>query len=355
MAHNIVVLDQCFSTLPPLNFDCTVTHFTSSKPDQVSYRIKHATIVVTTDTRITRANILFAKNLRLVAANGTGTDIVDKAALIERGVAMCHVPAATTESVSEHALALYYGLRRKLREMHQATLQGRAWEARDGKSLRRQGFGQSPRVNRDETMVVIGYGHLGKGIAILGEALNMRVLIAERKDACQIRPGRVPFEQCLRQGTVFMIAAPLTEATHGMIGTPELTAMNSTALVVNVGRGSIIDDMALVDALRRDGIGGAAVDVYREEPATRANSLLLDPSIPNLLLSPHVGFVSQRTIETVRAAQKANLEAFVAGVMINTVVPPGKGWDGCCARKLDAQLDYTQPILGTNIMSINSG
>ena len=158
----------------------------------------------------------------------------------------------------------------------------------------------------------------------VGKALGMHVLIAERKDARETRPGRVPFSQCLNQGTLFILTAPLNETTRGMMGASELAAMDPTSLLINVGRGGIIDESALVNALRRGQIGGAATDVFKEEPATKANSPLLDLSIPNLLLSPHIAWYSKRTMDNTRLMQKANLEAFVSGRMINAVIPPGE-------------------------------
>lgn len=152
----------------------------------------------------------------------------------------------------------------------------------------------------------------------------MRVLIAERKGAFQVRPGRVHFQQSLKQGTVFMLATPLTNETREMIGSHELAAMDPTSILINVGRGGVVAESALVTALRQGQIAGAAADVFKEEPATKANSLLLDPSIPNLLLSPHVAWYTRRTIDNTHNAQKANLDGFVSGKMINVVVPPGR-------------------------------
>ncbi len=162
----------------------------------------------------------------------------------------------------------------------------------------------------------------------LGIALGMQVLIAERKGALKTRAGRVPFLHCLKQGTFFIIAAPLDETTYGMIGASDLAVMDSTSLLVNVGRGGIIDELALVNALRQGQIGGAATDVFMEEPATMANSPLLDRSVPNLLLSPHIAWYSKRMIESTRRRQKANLEGFVAGKMINVVIPPAESKRG---------------------------
>lgn len=147
----------------------------------------------------------------------------------------------------------------------------------------------------------------------------MRVLVAERKGAEFVRSGRVAFSEAIRTGTVFMLAAPLDETTRGIISVDELEAMDSSALVVNVARGGIVDERALVRALSDGLIGGAACDSFETEPATRDTSALLDPTIPNLVLSPHIAWYSMRTIKRTTETVKANLEAFVAGRPINVV------------------------------------
>ena len=157
--HNIVVLDQYFAPFPHLNFDYTIKYHPSTRPEDVPSLVKDSTIIVTSDSPITREAILAAKNLQLVATNGTGTDLVDSAAIRELGIALCNVPAQNTDSVAEHALALYFGLRRNLPGMHSLTMEGKAWGS-DTMSRLRQ-IGEAPRTNAEETMVVFGYGALG--------------------------------------------------------------------------------------------------------------------------------------------------------------------------------------------------
>ena len=147
----------------------------------------------------------------------------------------------------------------------------------------------------------------------------MRVLIAERKEAQTVRDGRTAFDQAIKEGTLFIVVAPLDATTRGLISGAELHAMNHTALIVNVARGAIIDEQALAQALRDGQIGGAATDVFEHEPATRDNCPLLDPTIPHLILSPHIAWFSSRTLEGTLATVKKNLDAFVAGAPVNVV------------------------------------
>jgi len=154
--------------------------------------------------------------------------------------------------------------------------------------------------------------------------MGMKVLLAERKDAKDVREGRTAFQTALKTGTVFIFVTPLDATTKDMVGTPELEAMNSTALLVNVGRGGVINEEALAKALRERKIAGAATDVFAQEPATKQTSPLLDPSIPNLLLSPHVAWYSSRTINGTLEILARNIEAFIAGEPQNVVIPGHK-------------------------------
>jgi glycerate dehydrogenase len=148
----------------------------------------------------------------------------------------------------------------------------------------------------------------------------MTVLVCERKGASETREGRTPFEQATRQGTVFMVVTPLDKDSRDMISTPELEAMDATSLLVNVGRGGVINEAALARALRDGRIAGAATDVFEHEPATKENCPLLDDSIPNLIVTPHIAWYSSRTVKGTMATMKANVEGFVGGMPQNLVV-----------------------------------
>lgn len=164
-------------------------------------------------------------------------------------------------------------------------------------------------------------GELGRNIEKIGRALGMKVHIAERKGAEQIRDGRTAFVDALKLGTVFMLVAPLDADTKGMFSMPEFKAMDPSAVIINVGRGGVVDETALAEALKNGDIGGAATDVFEHEPATKANSPLLDPGVPNLVISPHVAWYSSKTATGTMATIKANLEGFVVGKPINVVSP----------------------------------
>ena len=157
MAHHIVVLDN-WCPPPQVDFPHRLTKYDSTTPEQLLDRIKDATIIITSNSRVTRAGIEKAPHLRIVASNATGTNHIDKGAMRDRGITVCHVPAQNTDSVAEHAFALYYALRRKVLQMHDLTMDGETWSR--GAAFKM--LGEPPRTNAEETLVVIGYGAIGR-------------------------------------------------------------------------------------------------------------------------------------------------------------------------------------------------
>ena len=157
MKHRLVALDGAVE-IPALNFDCEITQYDHTSPLELAGRIHDATLVTTSFTTVTRAALENASNLQLVHCNGTGTDHVDKEALRERGITLCHVPAQNTDSVAEHAFALYFAVRRSIVPMHKLTMTGSAWLP---EGSRFAAMGQPPRTNAEETLVVLGYGAVG--------------------------------------------------------------------------------------------------------------------------------------------------------------------------------------------------
>jgi len=147
----------------------------------------------------------------------------------------------------------------------------------------------------------------------------MEVLIAERKGAGRVREGRATFDEVLTGSDVLTLHAPLTEETRAMIGADELRRMRRDALLINCGRGGLVDERALVEAVREGVIAGAGVDVLTEEPP-RGGNPLLDARLPNLLVTPHVAWASTEAMKALADQLIDNLEAFVRGDPKNLVI-----------------------------------
>jgi glycerate dehydrogenase len=162
------------------------------------------------------------------------------------------------------------------------------------------------------TLGIIGYGSIGKAMARLGEAVGMRVLISEHKNADTVRGGRTSFAEVLRQSDVISLHCPLTAETENMIAHDEFKSMKRNALLINTARGALVEDAALIEALQERLIAGAGVDVLREEPPVNG-SPLLELNLPNFIVTPHVAWASNEAVQALADQVIDNIEAFVDG------------------------------------------
>lgn len=162
----------------------------------------------------------------------------------------------------------------------------------------------------------------GKRIADMAQLLGMKVIIGERKGAGVIRDGRMAFEEVLKTSTVLVLILPRTPESLGLISTADFATMSPQSILVNVSRGGIVDEIALVQALKDGVIAGAAVDVFLEEPAGPSNSALLsqEASELNLICTPHMAWVATATTKLLQEITRANVESWCAGKPTNVVV-----------------------------------
>ncbi|RMJ19999.1 hypothetical protein CDV36_000360 [Fusarium kuroshium] len=255
-------------------------------------------------------------SLKCILVTSTGVDWIDRDAFMQRGIRVLNTPHTNIAAVAEHAIALYFASRRRVVELHGImTTTDEYYERRTLK----HGFPELPLGCSQETLGILGYGHLGKRIESIATALGMRVMVAERKGQPS-RDGRVAFEDVLREATVLIIAAPKNRDTIEMISKDEPKMMRGNAILINVARGGIVNEKDLVKALRNGWIGGAAVDVYDGEPPQRGVSHLLEDDIPNLILSPHLAWLSAQTIANLQEGIIKGLTAYVAGESVNVIL-----------------------------------
>ncbi|KAF2119891.1 glycerate dehydrogenase [Lophiotrema nucula] len=345
MHHEIVALEAIHQPLPS-HFDLapphtyTLTTYDAPDASKLASRIHKATILIVTTIKLP-ASILspdVSPNLQLVAVMATGTDPVDLDACKKRGIRVVNCPGANLDSVSEHAISLYFAARRRTALLDRATREvPSVWKEKKtltGK-LRFASDGKPPLSCGDEVMGVVGYGALGKRIAGLGKALGMEVLIAARKKTeaekgvngvlppPNAQDARVPFDEVLRRATVLVLSLPRNPQTMDLISTPEFEVMNSYAVLINIARGGIVNEEAAVHAIREGKIAGYGTDVFNTEPAEGPeDSILLSDEHKdlNITVSPHLAWFAQRTMTNLGQILKDTVEAWVDGREINVVV-----------------------------------
>ena len=164
----------------------------------------------------------------------------------------------------------------------------------------------------------MGYGELGRGVERLARAFGMQVLVSARPGSDAAPEGRVALDEMLPQIDVLSLHCPLTPQTAGLMDAARIARMKPGSFLINCARGGIVDEQALADALRSGHLGGAGVDVLTEEPP-RNGHVLLDPSIPNLIVTPHVAWAARESRGRVMDQLAENIAAFLAGGPIRVV------------------------------------
>jgi glycerate dehydrogenase len=279
-------------------------------------RIGDAELVITNKVVVGEEAFASAPRLRLVCVAATGVNNVDLEAARRHGTTVCNATGYGTPSVVQHTIALMLALATRLEDYHGA--------ARDGRWARSPHFCLLDYPITElagRTLGVVGHGTLGRGVAEAARALGMEVAIAARPGSKTVPPGRVALADLLARADVVSLHCPLTEATRGLIGADELARMKPGAFLLNTARGGIVDEQALADALRAGTIAGAGIDVLSEEPP-RAGNPLLEPGIPNLLLTPHCAWGARAARQRLVDQVAANIEAFAAGTPRNVVAGP---------------------------------
>lgn len=316
---NVVFLDRAtiptHIELPHLPFDHQWIEYDFTSPELVAERLQGAQVVITNKVVLDREALSQLPELQLIAVSATGFNNVDVDYCREHGIAVTNVQGYATQSVPEHVIGLIFALRRNLHGYHNDIARGE-WQRNKQFCFFTHPIGDVA----GSTLGVIGSGALGQATAALAKALGMQVIYAEHKGAQTCREGYLPFEQVLMMADVVTLHCPLSEATHNLIGRDELAQMKPGSLLINTGRGGLVDEDALVAALKRGTIAGAGVDVFTQEPADQSNPLLANMDLPNLLLTPHVAWGSDSSIQNLSNILMDNITAFIEGREHNRVV-----------------------------------
>ncbi len=317
--YKVVFLDQ--ETIPEhiqfrqLDFPHTWTSYPSTSPERLDERLQSADIVITNKVMLDASTLAKHSSIKLIAVSATGTNNVDLDYCKQNGIGVCNVQGYATRSVPEHVIAMLFALRRNLFAYHQDIQKG-VWQEKKQFCF----FTHPISDIAGSTLAVVGSGSLGQSVAKLGEALGMKVIFAERKGGTDVRDGYVSFEEALKRADVLTLHCPLNEETTNLIGSKELKMMKPSSVLINTGRGGLVEESGLVQALMDGEIAGAGFDVFTQEPADESNPLLASAHLPNLLLTPHVAWGSDSAIQSLVNILLDNIESFVAGGDNNRLV-----------------------------------
>lgn len=317
--YKVVFLDQ--DTIPEhiqfrqLQFEHSWTSYPQTSAEELDNRLEGADIVITNKVVLDAKTLAKHSTIKLIAVSATGTNNVDLDYCQQHGIGVCNVQGYATRSVPEHVIAMLFALRRNLFAYHQ-DIQAGVWQEKKQFCF----FTHPISDIAGSTLAVVGSGSLGQSVATLAKALGMQVIFAERKGILEIREGYVSFTEALKKADVLTLHCPLNEETQNLVGSEELKLMKPSSVLINTGRGGLVNESELVKALMDGEIAGAGFDVFTQEPADESNLLIAHAHLPNLLLTPHVAWGSDSAIQSLVNILLDNIESFVSGGSSNRLV-----------------------------------
>ncbi|WP_180041823.1 MULTISPECIES: 2-hydroxyacid dehydrogenase [unclassified Acinetobacter] len=279
---------------------------------EVAQRIQGADVIISNKVHINAEYMQLNPQLKLILISATGTNNVDLVQAQQQGIVVCNCQAYGTAAVAQHTLMLMLNLATSFRQYDRAVQQG-DWQKADQFCLL-----DFPIIElAGKTLGIVGYGELGQAVAHLAKAFGMKIMIGALPNRPMVAE-RVVFSEMLAQVDFLSLHCPLTDETRDLLNHESLAQMKASAFVINCARGGVVNESALAEALKSGKIAGAATDVLTVEPPKQGN-VLLDPSIPNLIITPHSAWGSVDARQRIVQQLVENVEAFKAGMVIRQV------------------------------------
>lgn len=284
-----------------------LTVYDFSEQAEAAERMADAEIVLTNKTVITREMIESHPHLRMIGVLATGFNVVDTVAAAERHIPVCNVPSYATDAVAQYTFALLLELCHRVGAHNQAVQEGRWTQGREFC------FWDYPQIELSgKTMGLIGYGRIGKAVERIARAFDMTVLHTTPSG----REGSVSLDEVLRQSDVISLHCPLTKENRHLISHETIAKMKPGVLLINTGRGPLVDEAALREALLNGHVAGAAMDVTEQEPIPADSPLL---GLDNCLITPHIAWAAKEARQRLMNTVVENVRAFLQGSPVNVV------------------------------------
>ncbi len=288
-----------------------VTVYDDTTPNELLERIRDAAVVVTKEMPVGGDLIRqFPNSVKLLCEAGTGYNNLDVSAAREMGITVCNIPAYSSNRVAHTAIMMLLNLSSSMQVQMKMLAHGN-----------HDNFTKSLQVNHvevnEKTLGIIGAGNIGREVIKIAQALDMKILVytrTPREDTSSIRYVDLP--TLLKESDYVSLHCPLTPQTRHLINQETLRLMKSTAFLINTSRGALIDEPALIDALKHGIIAGAGLDVQETEPPASDSPLY---TLDNVILTPHMGWKGLETRERLVSILAGNIRAFFDGNPVNVV------------------------------------
>lgn len=276
-----------------------LTVFDATPMDKALSRIGDSEILMTSKCPITREFMEKCPNLRYIGCTATGYNNIDVRAAADLGIAVTNVPAYSTDAVAQHTIALMLELTNNV-GLHNQSVQNGQWAQSDYFC-----YWEKPiMLLAGKSLGIIGYGAIGKKVAEIARALGMTVNVFSQDPESAMKSDFVSLH------------CPLTTENEKMVNSEFLVNMKPGAVLINTARGRLVDERALADALKSGFLGGAAVDVLSDEPASESCPLI---GLDNCIITPHIAWAPKEMRQLVIDRLAENLQAWLDGRMLNRV------------------------------------
>lgn len=292
-----------------------VIRYPRSNPDENAARIAQADILIVNKVPMNEETLKDADHLKLICITATGTNIVDFNYTNKRNLKVANVKGYSTQSVIQHTFALFFYVFEKLRYYDEFV--------KSGEYIRSDIFSHFEVKFHElygKTWGIIGLGEIGRGVAEVAKQFGCKVIYYSTSGK-NSNPtyDQLDLDTLLKESDVVSIHAPLNQNTENLIGEEELRKMKKSAILLNLGRGPIINEHALAKALREDWIAGAGLDVLRVEPMAADNPLYEIKDSKKLIITPHIAWATVEARQRVVDEVYKNIEAFLKGESRNIV------------------------------------
>lgn len=292
--------------------DDTIIYGTT-EPELVAERIKNAEVVVINKIKLFEDNLKDAKSLKLICVAATGYDNVDTAYCKEKGIAVCNVVGYSTQSVAQLTISMALSLVMHQKEYNDFVKSGAYTKSGVANRLTPTYYEVAGK-----TWGIVGLGNIGKQVAKVAEAMGCNVLAFKRTPDDSYET--VSLAELMEKSDIISVHLPASAETNGIISREMISKMKKTAILVNVARGSVTDELALCDAVLNGEIAGVGIDVYTKEPFYDSHPMNKIKDMDNVILTPHIAWGAYESRVRCLDEIRKNIESFSRGEMRNRIV-----------------------------------
>ena len=310
-AEKYVLINRPFQ----FEFATDYTEFNQLDQEQLYNQVHDQDVIIISDLNIDEQVLANNPNLKLLALCSTGFNHVNLNLLKQHGVKVCNIRGYAGDAVAEHAFTLMINLIKNFNQQVEGVKQG-FWSNGESSFHLAAPMGEL----KNKTLTIMGKGEIGLSLAQKAKAFGMNVIFSERKNAMNCREGYVPFEQAIQQADILSLHCELNSETKHMIDASVFNLMKEKSILINVGRGGLIHDADLVEAIESKKIAAFGADVLSQEPPTDDHPLLqLQRHHDNVLITGHIAWGTDEAQQRLFDILESNINKNMQGIEQNLV------------------------------------